>query len=84
MNESAANIEVTSLEGCRNRKVRGFVQRLEGKSLTILSNEEIVESSTVRVQTNDLLCLGEVLASIQHTVGTWTVSIQVRRSLAVL
>jgi hypothetical protein len=77
-------IEVSSTDSSDNRKVKGSVQQLSGKSLTVFVDEAIAVAADVRVQSKDLLVLGRVLGSISLLSGKWTVHIDVTRKFAVL
>ncbi len=77
-------IEVTSADSNENRKIKGSVQQFAGKSLTLVSDEEIAVAASVRVQSKDLLFLGQVLRSISDPQEKWTVHVDVRRTFAVL
>ena len=77
-------IEVSSGIGENpNRKLTGIVKGHIGKSLTLITGEEIAESAAVSVQSKDLLSLGEVLSSVAHDGAQWTVHIRINRSILV-
>ncbi len=66
-----------------NRKLLGTIQSREKKTLTVTAAEAIATSAEIRVQSKDLLTLGQV----QQCIGagaTWTVSIGIKRSILIV
>ena len=81
----SAIIEVWSSDPTMpNRKLRGIVQSREKKTLTVTAAEEIATSAEIRVQTKDLLTLGQVQRCTSGTDATWTVHIGITRSMLVV
>lgn len=80
-----AIIEVTAKDpAIPNRKLTGTVRTNEKKILTVITDEEIVGSAAVRVQTKDQLSFGEVLGCIPEPDAKWTVYVGIKRSMLIV
>ena len=80
-----AIIEVSSEDpAIPNRKLTGTIHACANKILPLLTGEEIATSACIRVQTKDLLTLGEVLRCIPEPDTNWTVYVGVKRSIFIV
>jgi hypothetical protein len=83
--EELAIIEVSSSNPeFPSRKITGIVQARVKKSLTLTTGEEIAPSAAIRVQTKDILSLGQVLRCVAEPDAKWTVHVGVDRSMLVI
>jgi hypothetical protein len=81
----SAIIEVSSGNAANpGRKVTGTVREFIRKRLTLVTGEEIAVSAAIRVQSRDLLFLGEVLSCVSNPKAQWTVQVRVKTSLLVV
>jgi hypothetical protein len=83
--QESAVIEVSSDDSAvPNRKLSGTIQSWANKSLTLTTAEEIATAANIRVQSKDLLTLGQVLRCSSETDATWTVYIRIKRSILIV
>ena len=81
-NHPRAVINIASAEAIGDRtKVPCSFQNLEGKRLTVQSSEKLALSTTVSVEYNDALFLGEVMNCSRQTAEGWQVEIKVEQIL---
>jgi len=66
------------------RKFIAMVQSREKKSLTVITAEKIAMSTEIRVQTKDLLTLGQVLRCSSEADATWTVYVGIKRCMLIV
>ena len=66
------------------RKLTGTILTRLKKSLTVRTEQEIAVSAPVRVQSKDLLSLGEVLRCLPEPEERWTVEVLVQRSMLIV
>ena len=83
-NGESVIVEVSGARYSGSHKLEGTVRDHAGKNLSLLVDEEIAEAAMIRVQTRDMLFLGEVLLSVAEPVSGWTVHVRVKRTLAIL
>ena len=80
-----ALIEVSSSDpAIPHRKLTGTILTRLKKSLTMRTDQEIAVSAAVRVQSKDLLSLGEVLRCFPGPEARWTVEVGVQRSMLIV
>lgn len=65
-------------------KLNGTIQARQRKTLTVLTDQEIAVSAAVRVQSKDVLALGEVLRCTREPDAMWTVAVNVRHSMFIV
>lgn len=83
--QEPAILEVSSSDpAIPNRKLTGAIQARLKKSLTIVTDQEIAVSASVRVQSKDLLTLGEVLRCVPEPDATWTVDVVVKHTMFIV
>jgi hypothetical protein len=82
--ESALIVVASSDPAIPNRKLTGTIQERSNKSITLITDEKIAESAAVRVHSKDLVSFGAVLRSGAEPNATWTVQVQVNRSMLVV
>ena len=77
-------IEVLSMHEHQDRKLTGAIQDRASKALTVVTTEEVAESSSIRVQSKHLLILGDVLSCVRQSDPDWVVRIRIRNSFLVV
>ncbi len=77
-------IDVASSTTAHDFKVNGLIRESADKSLTLITDDEIPVSSSVAMQSRDMIFLGQVLSCIPECGTKWTTHVQVRRSLLVI
>ena len=82
--ESALVIVASSDTDVPNRKLESTVHGRAKNSLTLLTTEEIVPSSAVRVHSKHFLSFGSVVNCTRETEQEWRVYVSVHRSLMVV
>lgn len=81
----AVVVNVCSIgDSALNRKVTGIIQKSAGKSLTLVTGEEIPATSNVTVQSADLIFLGAVQSCVRECNAEWTTQIQIDRKFLVV
>jgi hypothetical protein len=83
--QESAILEVSSSNpAIPNRKLTGTIQARLKKSLTVVTGQEIAVSANIRVQSKDLLTLGEVLRCVPEPDATWTVDIVIKHTMFIV
>ena len=78
-------VEVSSSDpAVPNRKLTGTIHARLDKTLTVVTDEQIVASAAVRVQSKDMLSLGEVLRCISEPDAKWTVHVGIQRNMLII
>lgn len=67
-----------------NRKLNGTIRDVQKNRLTLIANEEIAESVSIRVQSKALLWLGEVVSCAPEPEDMWAVDVRVKRGILIL
>ena len=77
-------INVSSSVSPRTFKINGVIQETTGKSLTLVTDEEVPASCDITLQSKDFLVLGEVLSCVPERGAKWTTQVRVKRSLLIV
>jgi hypothetical protein len=80
-----AIIEISSGDpAIPNQKLTGTIHARLNKTLTVVTDEQIVASAAVRVHSKDMLSLGEVLRCVAESDAKWTVHVGVERNMLII